>query len=106
MLYCSVVIVNGCVKVSVVPLVLTIPCGKLTLMTEGLWGVVNESERAPPEEEAEKLSKFVTRRDRALALIEVSVDLTILYLPGDPEDPVAVWKKLSDQFQNGKINLS
>ena len=29
----------------------------------------------------------------------LSVDLTLLYLLGDPEDPVTVWKKLSDQFQ-------
>ena len=29
----------------------------------------------------------------------LSVDPSLLYLIGDPEDPVAVWKKLSDQFQ-------
>ena len=28
----------------------------------------------------------------------LSVDPSLLYLIGDPEDPVAVWKKLSDQF--------
>ena len=29
----------------------------------------------------------------------LSVHPSPLYLLGDPEDPVAVWKKLSDQFQ-------
>lgn len=36
---------------------------------------------------------------RALATIVLSVDLSLLYLTGDPEDPIAVWKKLGDQFQ-------
>ena len=29
----------------------------------------------------------------------LSVDPSLLYLLGDPEDPVAVWKKLSDQLK-------
>ena len=29
----------------------------------------------------------------------LSVDPTLLYLLGDPENPVIVWKKLLDQFQ-------
>ena len=37
--------------------------------------------------------------DRALAVIVLSVDPSLFYLIGDPEDPVAVWKKLEDQFQ-------
>ena len=43
--------------------------------------------------------KFVSRRDKALAIIVLSVEPSLLYMLGDPEDPVAVWKKLSDQFQ-------
>ena len=40
------------------------------------------------------------RKDCALATIVLSVEPTLLYLLGpDPEDPVAVWKKLADQFQ-------
>ena len=35
----------------------------------------------------------------ATILLFVTVDPTIFYLLGDPEDLVAVWKKLSDQFQ-------
>lgn len=72
---------------------------RMALMKEGLWGIVNETERAPPEREADKHAKFVGRQNRALALIVLSVEPTLLYLLGDPEDPVAVWKKLSDQFQ-------
>ena len=36
-------------------------------------------------------SKFVFRRDKALATIVLSVDPMLLYLIGDPEDPVVVW---------------
>ena len=43
--------------------------------------------------------KFTSRRDRALATVVLSVDTSLLYLIGDPEDPVAVWKKLADQFE-------
>ena len=40
------------------------------------------------------------QRDRALAMIVLSVDPTLLYLLGpDPQNPAVVWKKLADQFQ-------
>ena len=71
----------------------------MLLMKEGLWSIVNGTEAAPGEEEAARHAKFVARRDRVLAMIVLSVDPTLLYLLGDPEDPVIVWKKLSDQFQ-------
>ena len=45
---------------------------------------------APPEAEAERPAKFVARRDRALALIVLSVDSSLLYLVGDPVDTVTV----------------
>lgn len=60
---------------------------------------MNDTEKAPPEREADKRAKFMARRDRALAMIVLSVEPTILYLLGDPEDPIVVWKKLSDHFQ-------
>ena len=41
----------------------------------------------------------MSRRDKALAIIVLAVDPSLLYLLGDPEDPAAVWKKLSGQFQ-------
>ena len=55
----------------------------------------------PPDREtdADKYAKFMSRRDKALATIVLAVDPSLLYLLGDPEDPAAVWKKLSGQFQ-------
>ena len=41
----------------------------------------------------------MSRRDRALATIVLLVDPSLLYLIGDPDDPVVVWNKLADQFQ-------
>ena len=43
-------------------------------------------------------SNFFARRDRALATIVLAVELSLLYLIGDPEDPVTVWQKLQNQF--------
>ena len=39
-----------------------------------------------------RLVKFAARKDRALATIILSVDMTLLYLISDPQDPVVVWK--------------
>ena len=71
----------------------------MALMKEGLWGIVNGTETPPDVSQADKYAKFMARRDRALATIVLSVDPTLLYLLGDPENPVIVWKKLLDQFQ-------
>ncbi len=71
----------------------------MALVKDGLWGIVSETESDPGNEEAEAHIKFLSRRDRALAIIVLSVEPSLLYLIGDPEDPVAVWKKLRDQFQ-------
>ena len=70
----------------------------MALMKEGLWGIVNGTETPPDVSQADKYAKFMARRDRALATIVLSVDPTLLYLLGDPENPVIVWKLL-DQFQ-------
>ena len=72
---------------------------RMALVKDGLWSIVSGTETAPASTEAEKYAKFVSRRDKALAIIVLSVHPSLLYLLGDPEDPVAVWKKLSDQFQ-------
>ena len=71
----------------------------MALMRDGVWSIVNGSEEPPDPEDRKQYSKFVSRRDEALATIVLSVDPSLLYLIGDPEDPVVVWKKLSDQFQ-------
>ena len=76
----------------------TVQC-KMSLMKDGLWSIVDGSETSP-EAESKGYPKFVTRRDLALAIIVLSIDPPfLLYVAGDPTDPVTVWKKLSDQFQ-------
>ena len=72
---------------------------RMALMKDGLWTIVSGSELPPDAAEADKYAKFVGRRDRALAIIVLSVEPTLLYLIADPEDPTVVWKKLADQFQ-------
>ena len=72
---------------------------RMALMKDGLWTIVDGTEAPPPEQEADKYRKFVGRRDRALALIVLSIEPSLLYLVGDPENPVTVWQKLADQFQ-------
>ena len=72
---------------------------QMALMKEGLWSIVNGSESGPSRSDTDKYAKFAARRDKALATIVLSVDPSLLYLIGDPENPVLVWKKLGDQFQ-------
>ena len=63
---------------------------RMALMKDGLWGTVNETETAPSQMHGEKYAKFMSRRDQALATTVLSVQPSLLYLLGDPEDPVAV----------------
>ena len=70
----------------------------MSLMKDGLWGIGNGSEVAP-EEGTDRYSKFVTRRDRALTTIVLSIDPSFLYLIGDPKDPIAVWEFLLASFK-------
>ena len=69
---------------------------RMALVKDGLWNIVNGTETIPAETDADGRAKFLTRKDRAFALI---VEPSLLYLLGEPEDPCAVWKKLSNQFQ-------
>ena len=72
---------------------------KMALMKEGLWGIVNGTERAATEN-AEQRAIFAARRDKALATIVLAIQPSLLYVIGaDPTDPVKVWKALADQFQ-------
>ena len=74
---------------------------RMALIKDGLWSIVNGTEALPSRDTAtaDAISKFEARRDRALAVIVLSVEPSLLYLLGDPQDPVLVWKKLQDQFQ-------
>ena len=71
---------------------------RMALIRDGLWSIVSGTETAPGED-ADGYAKFVIRRDKALAVIVLSIQPSLLYLIGDPEDLVEVWKKLKDQFQ-------
>ena len=72
---------------------------RMALIRDGLWGIVAGTEVPPPETNADKYAKYMARRDRALAIIVLAVDPSLLYLIGDPENPKTVWEKLSGQFQ-------
>ena len=90
-------------KIAIVPLTganyptWKIQC-KMSLIKDGLWEIVDGSEEAPQENDG-AYSKFIARKNRALAIIVLSIDPSLLYLLGDPTDPTAVWEKLSTQFQ-------
>ena len=71
----------------------------MALMKDGLWelSVVLK----PPlmkQRLHERFAKHIARRDRALAIIVLSIELSLLYLIGDPKEPITVWQKLGDQF--------
>ena len=72
---------------------------RMILMKYGVWKIVEGTEVAPPHENQVALNKFNERRDKALSTIVLAVDPSLLYLLGDPQDPVEVWRILSDQFQ-------
>ena len=57
---------------------------KMALVREGLWGIVSGTEECPDREtDADKYTKYVGRRDRALATIVLAIDPSLLYLLGD-----------------------
>ena len=74
---------------------------RMMLMKHGVWKIVDGTEVAPlpTRDNHAALTKFSDRRDKALSTIVLAVDPALLYLLGDPQDPVDVWKKLADQFQ-------
>ena len=72
---------------------------RMALMKDGLWNIVNGTEEPPARTDTERFAKFVACRDRALAIIVLSIGTTLLYLIGEPEDPITVWKTLPEQFQ-------
>lgn len=71
----------------------------MSVIKDGLWGIVTGSEASPSPGDEEQTRKFAARKDRALAVIVLSVDPGLLYLLGDPQDPKVVWDTLENQFQ-------
>ena len=70
------------------------------LIALGLFNIVDSNETVPDDEASANYKKFCVRRDKALAIIVLSVDPSLLYLLEDPTDPSVVWTKLSNIFQN------
>ena len=50
-------------------------------------------------EQADARKKFMARRDRALTIIVLAVDPSLLYLLEEHKDPQAAWRRLEEQFQ-------
>ena len=72
---------------------------RMALVKDSLWDIVRGTETLADGATADARKKFVARRDRALAIIVLAVDPSLLYLLGEPENPGAVWTKLEEQFQ-------
>lgn len=71
---------------------------RMALTKDGLWNIVKGTETAPAPD-ADGSAKFAVRKDRALATLVLTIEPSLLYLVGDPQDPAEVWKKLADQFE-------
>ena len=82
---------------------------KMSLLKDNLWGIVSGSEKFPAINEVGAQDAYSQRRDKALAIIVLSVDPSLLYLLGDLEDPKTAWDCLQKQFQKkswaNKLNL-
>ena len=52
---------------------------RMALMKESLWGIISGTEETPGEDNADARRKFMARRDRALAIIVLAVDPSLLY---------------------------
>ena len=73
---------------------------KMALIRDGVWNIVNGTEIVPDSRTEMGLhAKYLSRKDRALARIVLTLERPLLYLIGDPDDLWVVWKKLADQFQ-------
>ena len=75
------------------------PTWKIQCQMDSLWAIVDGVETPQEEHDSDKYRKFVGRRDHALILIVLSIEPSLLYLIGYPEDPDVVWQKLANQFQ-------
>ena len=72
---------------------------KMALMRDSLWSIVAKQETAPVDITSREYATFMTRYNKALATIVLTLDPNLLYLLGEPDDPVLVWEKLAEQFQ-------
>ena len=71
----------------------------IALKKEGVWGIVSGTEAVLAEDNDDKEKEcYAPRRDKALTTIVLSVDLSLLYLLGNSDNPVSVLRKLEEQF--------
>ncbi len=70
---------------------------KMALVKEGLWKFVDGTQPAVREDE-DGYAKYVEKRDSALAVVVLSIDPSLLYLIGEPDNPATVWMTLTEQF--------
>ena len=63
-------------------------------------GIVSNTE-TPPDSSGDDAAKrrYKARCDRALATIVLTIDPSLLYLIGEPKDPVKLWTTLEGHFQ-------
>ena len=73
---------------------------KMALIKDGLWNIVNETETVP---DTTLHAKYLPRKDGAKSTIVLSVEPSLLYLIGDPDDLAVVWKILANQFPNKNV---
>ena len=66
----------------------------ITTIRDGVWSIVNGTETAPTDVRSDAYAKFSGCKNHELATVVLSIDPTLLYLVGDPNDPVVVWQKL------------
>ena len=72
----------------------------MALIRDGVWNIVNGTEIVPHSRTEMGLhAKYLSHKDLALTTIVLSLEPSLLYLIGDPDDLGVAWKKLADQFQ-------
>ena len=77
-------------------------CKKI-LIREDLWNIVNKTAIIPNlKTNANLYSKYLWQKDCALMTSALLVELSLLYLIGNPDDPAVVLKKIADQFKGEK----
>ena len=71
----------------------------MVLMKTWLWSIGSWTENAPEvhvEADSDVIAKYVARCDSAMASIVLFVNPTLLYVLGDQDDLIVVWKNLLD----------
>ena len=68
----------------------------MTLIRDGVWNIANGTEIVPNSRTEMGLQgKYLSRKDCTLATIVLSLELSLLYLIGDPDNPGVVMEKIS-----------